>query len=196
MSTLGRRTGQTLSCGHCNEQVYIPPNRIPKFKYCSRKCMAAAALIRNVISCIVCETKFHVIHTRANSAKYCSEKCYHRGQLGKGTVKIQCAECGNSLLTSPSRKRTYCSQRCKNSATHKKWPRNLTLAYAKDRLRQLGEMDKCHRCGFSEVPEVLQIHHEDRNRRNNSRENLIPLCPTCHSVEHYKAKDGPFHSRV
>jgi 5-methylcytosine-specific restriction endonuclease McrA len=30
-----------------------------------------------------------------------------------------------------------------------------------------------------------QIHHKDRNRENNKMENLLILCPNCHSEFHY-----------
>ena len=28
------------------------------------------------------------------------------------------------------------------------------------------------------------IHHKDRNRKNNTKDNLVYLCPSCHSKEH------------
>lgn len=40
---------------------------------------------------------------------------------------------------------------------------------------------KCESCGYSEV---LDIHHIDGNRRNNSPENHSVLCPNCHSKIH------------
>jgi len=30
------------------------------------------------------------------------------------------------------------------------------------------------------------IHHKDRNRKNNKRENLVPLCYSCHAKVHNK----------
>ena len=36
---------------------------------------------------------------------------------------------------------------------------------------------RCCICGH----EAVQIHHIDGNPLNNSYENLIPLCPNCHS---------------
>jgi 5-methylcytosine-specific restriction endonuclease McrA len=39
----------------------------------------------------------------------------------------------------------------------------------------------CTICGSSED---LTIHHKDRNRTNNSQENLIPLCKKCHTKHH------------
>lgn len=42
----------------------------------------------------------------------------------------------------------------------------------------------CELCGTSEwlgTPIPLELHHKDSNRYNNSIENLLILCPTCHS---------------
>lgn len=47
---------------------------------------------------------------------------------------------------------------------------------------------KCEVCSYDSYQEVLQIHHKDRNRKNNDLDNLIVLCPTCHAEEHYANK--------
>lgn len=46
----------------------------------------------------------------------------------------------------------------------------------------------CQKCGFVPVDKCqLDIHHLDRNRKNNLPGNLITLCANCHRLEH---KDG------
>jgi len=40
------------------------------------------------------------------------------------------------------------------------------------------------RCAYCEGREHIQIHHLDRNPRNNVLENLMPLCIWCHIAEH------------
>lgn len=45
---------------------------------------------------------------------------------------------------------------------------------------------KCLRCGYKEFPQIIEIHHSDGDRKNNSIHNLIPLCPTCHKALHRK----------
>ncbi len=54
---------------------------------------------------------------------------------------------------------------------------------------------KCQGCSYDAVPEVLQVHHKDCNRKNNDISNLILLCPTCHQVEHFKTKTGYWRSK-
>ncbi len=56
--------------------------------------------------------------------------------------------------------------------------------------RYRGEVGCCERCGYDDCVEILVIHHKDRDRCNNIRKNLEVLCPNCHAVEHYDAKDG------
>lgn len=43
----------------------------------------------------------------------------------------------------------------------------------------------CERCGF--IPEdmcQLDVHHMDRNNKNNNPSNLKTLCSNCHRLEH------------
>ena len=43
---------------------------------------------------------------------------------------------------------------------------------------------KCEQCGLTEWlnnPIILQVHHIDGNSNNNTRDNLMLLCPNCHS---------------
>jgi HNH endonuclease len=61
--------------------------------------------------------------------------------------------------------------------------------YRKLRLR-LGGLKLCGRCGYSKIPEILVVHHKDRNRANNKPSNLEDLCPNCHQEEHFLASDG------
>ena len=40
---------------------------------------------------------------------------------------------------------------------------------------------KCAVCGFDKI---VELHHKDRNRKNNNISNLIPLCPNHHRMAH------------
>lgn len=47
--------------------------------------------------------------------------------------------------------------------------------------------NKCARCGWSEINKYtnkipLEIEHIDGNYKNNNEDNLILLCPNCHSL--------------
>lgn len=51
---------------------------------------------------------------------------------------------------------------------------------------------KCERCGYDKHPEILEVHHKDRNRDDGNPNNLELLCPNCHTEEHYLGSDGRF----
>lgn len=56
------------------------------------------------------------------------------------------------------------------------------LALKKRLLKSRG--DKCERCGYDKI-QILQVHHKDKNRENNSLDNLELICPNCHSEKHH-----------
>lgn len=52
---------------------------------------------------------------------------------------------------------------------------------------------KCEKCGITEwlnQPINLEVHHRDGDRTNNSLENLMLLCPNCHSYTNTFARKG------
>jgi hypothetical protein len=47
---------------------------------------------------------------------------------------------------------------------------------------------KCEHCGLDSwcnKPITLEVHHIDGNRHNNITDNLLLLCPNCHSYTNY-----------
>ena len=46
---------------------------------------------------------------------------------------------------------------------------------------------KCVLCGTTER---IHIHHMDGNRTNNSKDNLMPLCVSCHTYVHWRKWKG------
>lgn len=41
------------------------------------------------------------------------------------------------------------------------------------------------KCSVCDETNVVMVHHIDKNKNNNTKENLIPLCPTHHYYLHY-----------
>jgi len=44
---------------------------------------------------------------------------------------------------------------------------------------------ECERCQYNANPSAIVVHHKDRNRQNNSLDNLEVLCANCHAIEHW-----------
>lgn len=45
----------------------------------------------------------------------------------------------------------------------------------------------CEKCGFVAIDKCqLDVHHIDRNHKNNHVDNLLTLCANCHRLEHIK----------
>ena len=114
-------------------------------------------------------------------------KCPNCGIKTGKTVK--CAYCGKEIYRTLSQLQAnksgyfYCSVKCGN--THKNYIRlengeweNSKTCYRARALMHYPH--KCMVCGWDEDDRILEIHHLDSNRDNNTIENLSVLCPTCH----------------
>lgn len=93
---------------------------------------------------------------------------------------------------------------CKRRGVYWKWQRrnqigednhNFQGGISKSTIRRLTrhilitagrDLFKCERCGFTVTGADLPRHHKDRDRSNNSPENLEVLCAACHRIEHNK----------
>ena len=99
--------------------------------------------------------------------------------------------CGKPMLAGFNKK--TCSRSCANKNRSgikygKGSPKDKAKALKslKTQLLRLRGI-KCERCGYKKF-EILQIHHKDRNRNDNSIDNLELICPNCHYEEHYLEK--------
>ena len=107
-----------------------------------------------------------------------------------GTNKAQdgrfCHSCRNE-----SRKDYYKERYEKNGGY--KWHRTKVKEFKIRQLLLERSDGCCESCGWSKAIEVLQIHHKDRDKKNNSLENLEFLCPTCHLYHHFLENTGLYH---
>jgi len=108
---------------------------------------------------------------------------------------MNCLNCGRKI----SQKKKFCNNKCQKEYQYityiKKWKNNevdglrgayQTSLYIKDYLYKKYN-NKCARCGWNEINPYtgnipLEIEHIDGNYLNNNEENLILLCPNCHSL--------------
>ncbi len=173
-----------ILCKQCGIEFKVSKYRSKTAKYCSRRCLALAYRVQIETECKICGKKFEHISSRANKAKYCSRKCYYKSLKNKGSKKFICKFCRKEFLDSPSKKRIYCSRACINKDYKTKWKKDFKDIKKIMKIRNM--IKHCDRCGFSEYPEILSIHHKDNNPKNNDITNLEILCPNCHSIRHLK----------
>lgn len=171
-------------CVHCKSLFMVPEYRKETATYCSRKCMALASRQQLTSNCAECGTSFTHISSRANKAKYCSSHCYHKAMSKKGTLQYNCVHCNVGFWGSPSTKRKYCSRACVNKSSKEIWRPDFSTVRKNMVKREM--LIACVWCGYNASPQILGVHHKDRNRRNNDLSNLEVLCPNCHSLEHGK----------
>lgn len=117
-------------------------------------------------------------------------------------MNLQCTNCGKDIIKSTAqikRSKTgnmYCSRSCsasKNNSLFKKWI-NHPQYKSGERVYRKNKFDSiknpvCEKCGYDNIL-ALDIHHIDRNRKNNNLDNLQILCCNCHRLEHRKRVVG------
>jgi hypothetical protein len=177
-------SGKNVNCTYCQKEFYVPRYRITTTKYCSRSCLAKGSLLQVKANCAVCSKEFTHISSRCNKAKYCSRKCFYKSRIGKGLTQYSCRHCDKKFNAPKSTNRKYCSKKCINKEQKKSF--NPKFTTVRKQMLARGMINKCQKCGYDEVKEILGVHHKDKNRNNNKLENLMVLCPNCHSIEHHK----------
>lgn len=108
----------------------------------------------------------------------------------KKTESKKCLKCGTEFnrrrfgerLEDFTRwsKRKYCSKEC-NYVRPEAESKGAHHATARNFIESA-----CSACGTSEN---LQVHHKDREWRNNNPDNLQTLCGSCHMKLHWKQGD-------
>ena len=138
-------------------------------------------------TCLICDKG---IYRRPGEIKlnkgrvFCGQSCF-----GISCRKEHpCIVCKKPILAGLHKK--TCSRACANKnragTKYKRGrPRDKVrsqLALKKRLLKERGT--QCGRCTYTKA-KILQVHHKDRDRKNNSLENLELLCPNCHMEEHH-----------
>ena len=113
---------------------------------------------------------------------------------------MNCLNCNQKI----NNKNKFCSNKCQKEYEYKnyieRWKNNqetglrgeyqISMHIKTYLLKKYN--NKCARCGWREVNKYtnnipLEVEHIDGNYQNNKEENLILLCPNCHSLtETYK----------
>jgi len=161
-------------------------------------------LTKHTKLCKVCGKEFETVPS-SSKQHTCSMECA-RIRKRKNRVRRTCAVCGKDMyeIKKKSGSRKYCSTACKIKGLADLKRKNYTLRCLKGVFASSRESKKfhlsmhpyCNYCGWRDVIDILELHHKDRNRRNNTVENTVLLCPTCHTLEHYRERDGQFGNNL
>jgi hypothetical protein len=153
------------------------------------------------VSCKRCKKKFKAkpSHVSYGFAKFCSKDCaYQASRTGKEVV---CSVCAKKIYRAPrmiGRSKSgkyFCSKSCqtlwRNQLYVGKAHANYIHGQASYRsiLGRNGIKKVCKHCKIKDE-RVIAVHHIDKNRKNNSVENLVYLCHNCHHLVHYHVKKG------
>jgi 5-methylcytosine-specific restriction endonuclease McrA len=159
------------------------------------------------LDCAYCGSSF--LHPRYKgpkyrARKYCSVECRRQATSPK-IYDLKCDTCGimfkrsQSNLSKSKSGLRFCSRKCKDEAQrlesnnpeiHPPHYGTGVGPYREVAFRH--HPSKCNRCGYDEHVGILKVHHRNRDRSNSDPENLEILCPNCHDLEHYLAKDGMY----
>ena len=117
-------------------------------------------------------------------------------QNKKQNIYVKCAYCGKEIrkvqseINSNTTGNFYCSKVCGNKHKNEVRKNNGEWDIIKNyRVKAFQSYPhKCAVCGWDEDERILEVHHIDENRDNNTVENLCILCPICHrklTSKHY-----------
>lgn len=146
------------------------------------------------ITCEKCQISFYVMPSRLKhgNPRFCSTKCYDKAGNNNPNWKKPWRESQRkAFYENPNRPKFKTGL---DNPNHTRFVDNLnfwgsTIAWYRTNL--VKRIGKCEICAFDDK-RILQVHHKDKNRKNNTRENVILVCPNCHALEHWKGKSGMY----
>lgn len=192
-----------LKCVRCNEPFTRSNSDVRKAIrkgyidiYCSATCSEHDHAIKNKRRCQLCnELLPKSTGGRRSLAKYCPE-C-HANHISKTNgLMVACKECGEIFIAN-GLQRTFCSRKCTSAHYSRKEYRkeHLYPILFNEISPLIRERDGncCVVCGKQEkinfyrstLRTNMMIHHIDITPMNNVPENLVTLCPNCHSAVHH-----------
>ena len=124
-----------------------------------------------------------VLYINPNNASHVCPSCNRTG------LETTCGYCGKKIYRCKSDVEKnksgyfYCSIECGNRHKNELREENgewLSSSSTYRRRTFENNEHKCLVCGWDEDYRLLEAHHIDSDRGNNSNENLCLLCPLCH----------------
>jgi hypothetical protein len=162
------------------------------------------------INCKQCNKECEVENRDINrgGGKFCCVTCanqYRAAHVKKLELNVECSWCNKkfhlplSKLANSKSRLYFCCRNHKDSAQKVGGIKEIMPSHygtaAPDnnqRYRRIAFENKpkiCERCKYDQHPAAIIVHHKDRNRMNDSIENLEVLCANCHAIEHWSSND-------
>jgi phage terminase large subunit GpA-like protein len=143
--------------------------------------------------CSVCNSLYIKQKRQLNEYNTCSIQCTN---VANGrTIVHNCDHCGELVFKAKSKAeasksgKLFCSRECKEAAQKymvEIQPEHYgtTSGIRSYREKAFKHYEPvCNKCGYTNII-ALEVHHKDKNRDNNSIDNLEILCANCHTIEH------------
>ena len=133
----------------------------------------------------VCPVCFERFITKRIDKGYCSAACYKKAKYHQQNPKEEqvCPNC-NTKFIARKKGQVYCSPACQKTYSDRKYKDSIRFDGMKELILKRDGY-KCVKCGSISN---LNVHHKDHSgnqkKPNNSPDNLITLCDTCHISEH------------
>jgi hypothetical protein len=149
------------------------------------------------VNCAQCNVLFTKRSIFLKDKNYCTNKC--RGLSARTSITAPCGHCGKETtrmlnqIKKSKRGFIFCTQSCANAHgnqfkgndAHPNW-KGGAASYRNRAIKHYGPNCMSSNCdirnaGYIVPKDMLDVHHIDFNRKNNTLDNLIVLCVWCHT---------------
>lgn len=163
-------------------------------KYCSKKC-ESKGIHKIKLICFQCGKEFENFKSNCinNKKSFCCKKCLREYEKTLHEDRI-CKVCGKrfdiikSVIRDSNATGEYCSKRCCDKSKEVENPVSYDAEFKRTKRKFFGGIRFCAFCGTTKN---VQIHHiiPYRITKDNSINNLIPLCPKHHITIERDSRD-------
>lgn len=160
-------------------------------------------------NCLNCGNTFEAEQREINRGygKFCKRKCSATYNANKRSENISpnviCAYCKKYFYLNTSKQKNsksglfFCCRDHKDAAQRIGGIKEIMPPHYGETggdyrtmvFKVAGKPKVCERCGFDKHEAAIIVHHKNKDRSDNTLDNLEVLCANCHAIEHW-SKDG------